>query len=186
MTSELPAGTVTFLFTDIEGSTPLWEREPERMRPALAHHHAILRQAVAAHNGHVFKVIGDAIQAAFALPAEALAAALAAQRELEAAAWPTSAPLRVRMGLHVGPAEPTGADYATTHTLNRAARIMAAAHGGQIVLSAEVAELLHGYLPPEANLRDLGQHRMKGLSQREHLFQLVAPDLRADFPPLNT
>jgi class 3 adenylate cyclase len=184
--SALPQGTVTFLFTDIEGSTPLWEREPELMRPALSRQNAILRWAVEAQHGHLFKVIGDAIQAAFALPAEALAAALAAHRELEAAAWPTSAPPRVRMGLHVGPAEPAGTDYAPTHTLNRAARIVAAAHGGQVVLSAEVAELLHGCLPPDVALLDLGQHRMKGMTQREHLFQLVVPGLPAKFPPLST
>src|SRR5947209_2638618 len=108
MTNQLPTGTVTFLFTDIEGSTPLWEREPERMAPALAQHHAIVRRALAEHSGFLFKTVGDAIQAAFARPAEGVAAALAAQRELEAAAWPTSAPLRVRMGLHAGPAEPEG------------------------------------------------------------------------------
>ena len=111
-----------------------------------------------------------------------LAAALAAQRALESAVWPTSAPLRVRMGLHTGPAESTGADYAVAHTLNRVARIMAAAHGGQVVLSAEVAELLRGDLPPDSRLHDLGQHRMKGMTQREHLFQLVAPGLPAAFP----
>jgi class 3 adenylate cyclase len=123
MTTDLPTGTVTFLFTDIEGSTPLWEREPEPMRAALARHMALLQQAVTAQHGRLYKTIGDAIQAAFALPADALAAALAAQRELGAAEWPTSASLRVRMGLHTGPAEPAGADYATTHTLNRVARI---------------------------------------------------------------
>ena len=183
---DLPSGTVTFLFTDIEGSTPLWEAEPERMRAALAQHNAILRQAIDAQRGYVFKVIGDAFQAAFARPADGLAAALAAQRELEAAEWPTSAPLRVRMGLHTGPAEPAGADYATTHTLNRVARIMAAAHGGQVVLSVDVTQLLQGDLPPDCRLRDLGQHRMKGMTQREHLYQLVAPGLPAAFPPLAT
>src|SRR4051812_45030615 len=126
---ELPSGTVTFLFTDIEGSTPLWEREPERMRAALAQHNAIVRQAIDAQRGFVFKVIGDAFQTAFARPADGLAAALAAQRVLEAAEWPTSTPLRVRMGLHTGPAELEGAEYAVAHTLNRVARIMAAAHG---------------------------------------------------------
>jgi len=186
MTTALPTGTVTFLFTDIEGSTPLWEREPDRMRPALARHNAIVQQAVEAQRGHVFKVIGDAFQASFSLPADGLAAALAAQRALEATDWPTSAPLRVRMGLHTGPAEPAGADYATTHTLNRVARIMSVAHGGQIVLSAEVAELVHSDLPPNSNLRDLGQHRMKGMTQREHLFQLSAPGLPAGFSPLAT
>ena len=186
MISVLPNGTVTFLFTDIEGSTPLWEREPERMAPALAQQNTIVRQAIEVQRGHVFKVIGDAFQAAFAAPAEAVAAALAAQRALEAADWPTSAPLRVRMGLHTGPAELAGAEYAVAHTLNRVARIMSAAHGGQVVLSAEVAGLLHGDLPPDSGLRDLGQHRMKGMIQREHLFQLLAPGLPAGFPPLAT
>jgi predicted ATPase/class 3 adenylate cyclase len=186
MSSSLPTGVVTFVFTDIEGSTPMWEREPDAMRQALARHDAILRQAIETQGGTVYKVIGDAIQAAFTLPAAALAAALAAQRELAAATWPTRSPLRVRMGLHTGPAEAVGADYATTHTLNRVARIMAAAHGGQIVLSAEAAELVQGDLPPGVTLRDLGQHRMKGLTRREHLFQLVAPDLLVEFPPLST
>ena len=183
---DLPSGTVTFLFTDIEGSTPLWEGEPERMRAALAQHNAILRQAIDGQRGYVFKVIGDAFQAAFARPADALAAALAAQGALEAAEWPTSTPLRVRMGLHTGPAEPDGAEYAVAHTLNRVARIMAAAHGGQVVLSVDVTQLLQGDLPPDCRLRDLGQHRMKGMTQREHLYQLMAPGLPAGFPPLAT
>ncbi len=186
MSANLPSGTVTFLFTDIEGSTPLWEREPGRMRLALAQHDTILRQAVADQHGQVYKVIGDAIQAAFALPAEALAAALAAQRELAAVSWPTSVPLRVRMGLHTGPAEAAAADYTTTHTLNRVARIMAAAHGGQTVLSSETAELMRGDLPAGVRLLDLGQHRMKGMTRREHLFQLNAPDLPGQFPALAT
>src|SRR5512138_1055695 len=101
--ADLPTGTVTFLFTDIEGSTPLWESEPEQMRLALARHDAILRTAIANHGGHAYKTIGDAFQAAFVFPTHALAAALAAQRALAAQTWETSAPLRVRMGLHVGP-----------------------------------------------------------------------------------
>ncbi len=183
---ELPVGTVTFLFTDIEGSTQLWEREPERMRLALERHHAILRKAIEAHEGQVFKIIGDAFQAAFAIPAGAIEAALAAQRELAAETWSTSLPVRVRMGLHIGPAEVKGNDYATTHTLNRVARIMSAGHGGQILISVEVTELMRGYLPADVTLRDLGQHRMKGLTQLEHLFQAVVPDLPANFPPLTT
>ena len=135
--ADLPTGMVTFLFTDIEGSTPLWEREPAQMRLALAHHDAIVRTAIAAQGGHTFKTIGDAFQAAFALPAQAVAAALAAQRALAAQPWETSAPIRVRMGVHVGPAVAEGNDYTTTHTLNRVARIMAAGHGGQILLSGK-------------------------------------------------
>jgi predicted ATPase/class 3 adenylate cyclase len=183
--STLPSGTVTFLFTDIEGSTPLWEREPEQMRAALARHNTILSAAIAEQGGHVYKVIGDAFQAAFDLPARAVAAALAAQRGLAGERWPTSAPIRVRMGLHVGPAEAGGDDYAATHTLNRVARVMSAGHGGQTLLTLAVAELVRERLPAGVTLRDLGPHRLKGLTQLEHLFQVVAPDLHADFPPLH-
>ena len=102
---DLPTGTVTFLYTDIEGSAPLWEREPSQMRMALARHDAILRAAILERGGHVYKNIGDAFQAAFALPAQAVEAALVAQRRLSAETWPTSTPIRVRMGLHIGPAE---------------------------------------------------------------------------------
>src|SRR6266545_2735781 len=184
--ADLPTGMVTFLFTDIEGSTPLWEREPAQMRLALAHHDAIVRTAIAAQGGHTFKTIGDAFQAAFALPAQAVAAALAAQRALAAQPWETSAPIRVRMGVHVGPAVAEGNDYTSTHTLNRVARIMAAGHGGQILLSGEVADLVRRDLPTDVTLRDMGQQRMKGLTRLEHLFQVVAPDLPASFPPLKT
>ena len=182
----LPTGTVTFLFTDIEGSTPLWEHESDRMRLALERHHTILRTAIEAHAGHVYKIIGDAFQAAFALPAKAVEAALAAQRELTAEPWPTSAPIRVRMGVHTGQAQAEASDYATTHTLNRVARIMSVGYGGQILISVEAANLARGYLPDGVTLRDMGEHRMKGITQLEHLYQVVAPDLPADFPPLKT
>jgi len=184
--ADLPSGMVTFLFTDIEGSTPLWEREPEQMRLALARHHAILRTTIATEGGHAFKTIGDAFQAAFALPAQAVAAALAAQRAFATQTWETSEPVRVRMGIHLGPAVAEENDYRTTHTLNRVARIMAAGHGGQILVSSEVADLVRRELPTDVTVRDLGQHRMKGLRHLEHLFQLVAPDLPAAFPPLKT
>jgi predicted ATPase/class 3 adenylate cyclase len=184
--SLLPSGMATFLFTDIEGSTPVWEREPDQMRLALARHHAILRMAIATEGGHAYKTIGDAFQAAFALPIQALAAALAAQRALAIQTWETSEPIRVRMGIHVGPAKVEGNDYSTTHTLNRVARIMAAGHGGQILLSREVADLVRCELPADVTLRDMGTHRMKGLTHLEHLFQLVAPDLPTAFPPLKS
>src|SRR6266496_4032154 len=184
--ADLPTGTVTFLFTDIEGSTPLWEGEPDQMRLALARHDAILRTTIANHGGHAFKTIGDAFQASFAFPIQAFAAALAAQRAFATQTWETSEPIRVRMGVHVGPAVAEDTDYHTTHTLNRVARIMAAGHGGQILLSEEVADLVRRDLPTDVTLRDMGQHRMKGLTHLEHLFQLVAPDLPAAFPPLKT
>jgi len=186
MTSNLPTGTVTFLFTDIEGSTPLWEREPDKMKEALEQHHAVLHQAIESHNGLVFKTVGDAFLAAFSLPAEAAQAAIAAQRALAVQTWATSVPIRVRMGIHIGPAVTEGSDYATTHTLNRVTRIMSAAHGGQVLLSVEAADMVRSLLPAEATMRDMGLHRLKGLSQLEHLYQLVLADLPSDFPPLAT
>jgi len=196
----LPSGTVTFLFTDIEGSTSLWEQMPEAMRAAVAQHHAILRQAIEANGGLVFQVIGDAFQAAFRLASDGLCAALAAQRGLHAAPWGPAGPLKVRMGLHTGPAEAatgagpdgrTDAPYQVGHTLNRAARIMSAGYGGQVLLSQEAADLVERSLgtpgPLEGvSLLDLGQQRLKGMQRLEHLFQMVAPDLPQEFPPLAT
>jgi len=184
--SPLPSGAVTFLYTDIEGSTPLWERDPEGMRAALARHDAILREAIRAHGGQVYKVIGDAFQAAFTDPVQAVLAAAAGQQALAAATWGAIGPLRVRMGLHRGVAEARGADYATTHTLNRVARVMSAGHGGQILLSLDAADQVREHLPEGVGLRDLGKHRLKGLSQPEHLFQIVVDDLPANFPPLKS
>ena len=183
-----PTGTVTFLFTDIEGSTPLWDQRPEAMRRALAHHNALLRHAIEAHAGVVFKVVGDAFHAAFAMPEDAVAAAVEAQRALQSQpdeAWGETGPLRVRMGLHVGRGEWEGHDYAADHSLNQVARVMAAGHGGQILVSAAVAALVRGE-SPAVSLRDLGEHRLRGLSAPEHLYQVAAPGLRADFPPLRT
>jgi LuxR family maltose regulon positive regulatory protein len=187
-----PRGTVTFLFTDIEGSTPLWEQNPQATKAAIAQHNAILRQSIEANGGVVFKIIGDAFQAAFELATQGLSAALAAQRGLLDAEWGETGPLRVRMGLHTGPAEWVGdegdasIDYAISHTLNRAARVMAAGHGGQILLSQEAADLVRRDLPPGVSLKDLGDHRLKGLIQRERLFQVLAIDLPQDFPALTT
>jgi predicted ATPase/class 3 adenylate cyclase len=183
---ELPSGIVTFLYTDIEGSTPLWERLPEAMRASEELHHHILRQAINAHGGLVYKVIGDAFQAAFVKPVQALEAAIAAQRGLANTDWGETGRLQVRMGIHTGQAQAQGDDYSTTHTLNRVARVMSAAHGGQILISQAVAELALRALPVGVSLRDMGQHRLKGLSQPEHLYQLVVPDLPQDFPPLAT
>jgi class 3 adenylate cyclase len=182
----LPSGTVTFLFTDIQGSTALWERFPEPMRVALEQHNAILNESIAAHGGTVYKVIGDAFQAAFPVALQAVLAAIAIQRALTSAQWPETGPLSVRMGLHTGEAIPLEHDYDTTHTLNRVARIMSAGHGGQILISQAVAELVRGRLPADVTLKDLGLHRMKGLSQLERLSQVCTADLPQDFPPLQT
>ncbi len=183
---DLPGGTVTFLFTDIEGSTNLWDQNPKAMEVTLEQHNLLLQKAIAAHGGRVFKVIGDEFQAAFTQPLQAVEAALAAQRALLAEAWGETGPVRVRMGIHVGPGEVSGADYEASHTLNRVARINAAGHGGQILLSHVVADMVRGYLPQGVRLQDMGEHLLKGLSHPEHIFQVVAPDLRQDFPPLNS
>ncbi|HZO91340.1 MAG TPA: tetratricopeptide repeat protein [Chthonomonadaceae bacterium] len=177
----LPTGTVTFLFTDIEGSTKLWEEHPEAMRQALAHHDALLQTAVESHNGHVFKTVGDAFCAAFAIAPDALAAALSAQRALTTEAWPAGLSLRVRMALHTGNAEEQNGDYFGP-PLNRVARLLAIGHGGQVLLSQATRDLL----PGDAPLTDKGSHRLKDLQQPEHVFQLAAPDLPSAFPPLRS
>ncbi len=182
----LPTGIVTFLFTDIQGSTSLWERDPEAMRGALAIHNRIVDEAIQAHGGTAFKFIGDAYQVAFNSPHQAVNAALQAQRRLIGAQWGTTGPLRVRIGIHTGPAEVSGDDYAVGHTLNRVARIMSAGHGGQILLSGSTAVLLKENLPPGVQLQDLGEHLLKGLSRPEQIFQVLAPDLPGDFPSLVT
>ena len=180
----LPSGTITFLCTDIEGSTQLWERHPEAMRIALARHDALLRQTIAAHDGVVFKSGGDGVYAAFTRAPDALTAAVAAQQALIAEPWGTT-PLPVRMVLHTGVAEERDGDYFGP-PLNRAARLLAVGHGGQILLSRATQELVCDTLPPDVTLRDLGTHRLKDLVRREHIFQVIVPDLLADFPPLRT
>jgi predicted ATPase/class 3 adenylate cyclase len=183
--AELPSGTVTFLFTDIEGSTRLWEEHPEAMREALGRHDALLREAIGAHQGRVFKTVGDQFCAAFTAAPEALAAALTAQRALHAEPWPGTGPLRVRMALHTGTAEAREGDYLGP-PLNRIARLLEAGHGGQILLSLATQELVRDHLPEESGLRDLEEHRLKDLTRPERVFQLLHPDLPADFPPLRS
>ena len=179
----LPNGTVTFLFTDIEGSAKLWEQSPEAMPSVLARHDTLLRQVVERQGGFVFKTVGDGIYAAFATAPEALAAALTAQKEIHSAAWPS--PLRVRMALHTGAAEQRDDDYFGA-TLNRTARLLAFGQGGQVLLSAVTQELTRDCPPPQATLRNLGEVRLRDLTQTEHVFQLLHPDLPANFPPLRS
>lgn len=189
---EFPSGTVTFLFTDIEGSTKLWQEFPASMPAALARHHAILNQAIAAHQGHVFQIIGDAFHVAFASAFDGLNAALDAQRALAGEPWRETGPLRVRMALHTDHAEGNADQYASGEYtegeylfLARTARLMSAAHGGQILLSPSTAELVREHLPPELDLRDLGTHRVKDFEPQQ-VFQVSAPELPSDFPPLKT
>ncbi len=180
---QIPSGTVTLLFTDIEGSTRLWESEPEPMTVALRRHDEILRAAIEQAGGYVFKTVGDAFCAAFGAAGPAITAVLAAQRALGAEDWPTSRPVRVRMGLHTGVCEERDGDYFGP-TVNRAARLEAVAHGGQVLVSGTTAELLAGSLADGTGLRNLGLHRLKDLGRPEQVFQLEADFLPGDFPPL--
>ena len=180
-----PSGALAFLFTDIEGSTRLWERLPEAMTVALARHDAILRTAIEASAGRVVKTTGDGMMAVFPTAADGVLASIAAQRSLAAEAWTETGPLRVRMALHAGEAERRGDDFFGP-TINRTARIMSAGHGGQVLLSSAAAALAAGRLPHGASLRDLGEYRLKDLGRPERVFQLVHPDLQATFPPLTT
>jgi predicted ATPase/class 3 adenylate cyclase/Tfp pilus assembly protein PilF len=187
--------TFTFLFTDIEGSTLLWEQRAAEMRTALERHDAILRDAVEASRGRVVKTTGDGMFAVFDDASDALAASIAAQRALQASASNAapSAPagdgapvvLKVRMGVHTGDADVREGDYWGT-SVNRAARIMSAARGEQILVSAATASLVHDRLPDGVSLRDLGEHRLKGLVNPEQVLQVVAAGLRTEFAALAT
>jgi len=172
----LPSGTVTFLFTDIEGSTALWEAAPEAMREALERHDSILNGAIESHEGAVFSTGGDGVAAVFARAADALAAANAAQAALAGVEWQTPVPLRVRMGVHTGEATERDGDYFGA-PVNRAARLMAAGHGGQVLVSATTAGLVG-----TAGLTDLGEHQLRDLSEPQRVFQVGA----GRFPPLRT
>jgi predicted ATPase/class 3 adenylate cyclase len=185
--TQLPTGTVTFLFTDIEGSTQLLQRLGEEYAEALGQSQALLRAAFAAHGGVEVDTQGDAFFVAFAAAPQAVAAAAEATRALAAHAWPAGATLRVRMGLHTGTPQLVG-DHYVGLDVHRAARIAAAGHGGQILLSAATRILAEHALPDGATLRDLGAHRLKDLQEPEPIVQLVLPDpgLPADFPPLKT
>lgn len=187
--TQAPSGTVTFLFTDIEGSTAKHEARPEEMAIAVARHDEIVRGAIEGNGGYVFATGGDAFCAAFATSRDAIRAALSAERALSAEAWPEGVgPVRVRMGLHTGMAEERGGNYYGS-PLNRTARLMSAGHGGQVLLSDATYNLVRDHLSriePEAELRDLGEHRLKDLKHTEHVFQLVVPDLPDEFPPLKT
>jgi predicted ATPase/class 3 adenylate cyclase/DNA-binding CsgD family transcriptional regulator len=183
--SALPTGTVTFLFTDIEGSTRLLEAERGAYRAALARHDAIIRQAVAAHDGVVFQTRGDGFCAAFSSPAQATRAALDAQCALRNEPWGDSSPLSARMGLHTGEVECQDGEYFGA-PLHRCARLMDSAHGGQVVLSAVTATLAGEMLPSGAGLKDLGEHRLRDIARPERIYQLTLEGLPADFPPPRT
>ncbi len=186
---ELPTGTVTFLFTDIEGSTKLAQQYPESMPGLLARHNEILNQAVESHNGFVFQVVGDSCAAAFHNANDAVNAALEAQRKLHNEAWAPS-PIKVRMGIHTGAAqlqiESKDTPCSGYATLALTQRISSAGHGGQILLSQAAENLLRGQLPKDATLRDMGEKNLKDIFLPERIYQLNVPDLPSEFPALKT
>jgi DNA-binding NarL/FixJ family response regulator/class 3 adenylate cyclase len=185
MNPKLPSGMVTFLFTDIENSTRLWERHPQEMQIAHARHNEILRTAIEANHGYVFQVVGDAFYAAFQAAGDAVRAAVKCQLDLNAAGW-KNASIKVRMGIHTGEAElePGNGSYNGYITLSRTQRLMSAGCGGQVLLSFSAKELVCNDLPPGVTLKDMGPRRLKNLSNPEHIFQLEISNLPCNFPDL--
>jgi len=182
--TKLPSGTVTFLFTDVEGSTSLWEKQPEVMKSALAHHDSLLRGIFLMHNGQIIKTTGDGFHVVFVTATDAIQATIHAQQALQQAAW-GELTLKVRMGLHTGEAELRDGDY-YGGALNRAARIMSLGHGGQILISDATLQIVHEHLPATASTLDLGLHKLKGLNTPEKIHQISMPGLQQEFPALKS
>ncbi len=176
-----PSGTVTFLFTDIEGSTSLWEQHPTVMSTALARHDQLVRKLIAEYGGYVFSTAGDAFSSAFTLPTDAVRAALALQETIEREPWPDPISIRIRMGLHTGTAEEREGDYFGP-TLNRAARVMGAAHGGEVLASTATMELVRALSRQGVTFVDLGLHELAGIGP-ERLLGVVGPDRPQVFAP---
>ncbi|MGE5225110.1 MAG: adenylate/guanylate cyclase domain-containing protein [Omnitrophica WOR_2 bacterium] len=177
--------TLTFLFTDIEGSTSLWEHQPERMRKAIQSHHEVLRQAIESNGGTVFRIIGDAFCASFPAAPPAVAAAVEAQSNLFSTSWDLEKPIRVRMALHTGAVVENKGDYLGA-SLNHIGRLLPSCHGGQTVLTLITRELVQDSLPEGVHLIDLGLHHFRDLVHTEHIFQLSIPGLPDRFPPLKS
>ncbi len=185
MKLELPTGNVTFLFTDIEGSTKLWENHPEAMKTAHARHNQIVQAAVEENRGYVFQIIGDSFCCAFQHTEDAVHASVRAQSELHAENW-HGAVIKARMGIHSGNADiQENGLYQGYLSLSRVQRLMSAGHGGQVLISQSAKESMAQF-PGGVNLRDMGEKRLKDLTHPEHIYQLVIPDLPAEFPPLKT
>ncbi len=176
---------VTLMFTDIEGSTKRWEVMPEAMAAALAVHDRLLKTAIEANHGTVFRTVGDAFCAYFASPLDAVEACLAGQAALLGEPWGEVGPIRVRMALHTGPVERVSNEPRGT-AVHRVNQLLPAGHGGQILVSARTADALRSQLGAGVELRDLGNHRLKDVSRPEHIYQLVAHGLPDDLPPLKT
>jgi predicted ATPase/class 3 adenylate cyclase len=185
--ADVPRGTVTFLFTEIEGSTALWEQDRAAMAVAVARQFALIDEAVRANHGRLYKRVGDAAQAAFPSAGDAVSAAVAAQCALAAESWTLPAPIRVGMALHSGEAAPDASgDFNQVPALNRLSRLLAVAHGGQIVLTQTTRGVAEQHLPEGIALRDLGEHRLRDLLQPERVWQVIAPGLADDFPAIRT
>jgi class 3 adenylate cyclase len=182
----LPEGVVTFLLTDVEGSSRLWERDAEAMRAAVSLHDEVVERAVAASGGvrPLEQGEGDSVVVAFGQASGAVACALELQRGLHAAEWPEGCELRVRVALHSGEALLREARNYVGPVLNRCARLRAVAHGGQTLVSRATYELVAESLPEDATLRPLGERRLKDLERAEDVFELAYPELPSDFPPL--
>jgi predicted ATPase/class 3 adenylate cyclase len=185
MTS-LPTGTVTFLFTDIEGSTRLAREHPDRWESVRQRHHAILRSAMDTNNGYVFQIVGDAFCVAFHTTGDAVRSATKSQKDLHAEDWGNT-PVKVRMGIHTGIAEiQKDGEYHGYLAMSRVQRLASAANGGQVLISTAAQELVREDLPENVCLRDLGEQRLKDLIRPEHIYQLVIPNLPLDFPPIKS
>jgi len=182
MNMKLPSGIVTFLFTDIENSTRLWEQHPQDMHAVHARHNQILRAGIESHQGSVFQVIGDTFCAAFQKTGDAARAAVKCQLDLNAEEW-KNARIKVRMGIHTGEAEfeTTNGSYNGYITLSRVQRVMSAGCGGQVLLSFAAQESVRSDLPPGVALKDMGTRRLKNLSTPEHIFQLEISGLTCNF-----
>jgi len=183
--TELPRGTVTFLFTDVEGSTQLLKRLRNRYGDVLAQHQALVRGALDKHGGHEIDTQGEAFFAAFGRAKDAVAAAVAIQRGHREAEWLDGARMRVRIGLHTAEPESTPAGYFGLG-VHRAARICSLGYGDQVLVSRSTAGLVDEDEDPSINLRDLGEHRLKDLDRPERIYQLVADGLPQDFAPLKS
>ncbi len=184
---ELPVGTITYLFTDVEGSTRLWQQHPQEMKSVMALHDSLLTNAVETNGGTVVRPRGegDSIFAVFLRATDAVVAACAAQRLLLGEIWPGDISVNVRMAMHTGESELRDHDYYGT-AVNRCARIRSIAHGGQVVLSQTTSELVQDALPEGVELLDMGIHNLREMERPERVFQLLHPELPSDFPPLKS
>jgi predicted ATPase/class 3 adenylate cyclase len=187
MNSNLPSGTVTFLFTDIEGSTKLAQKFPDAMPDLLARHDEIMREAIESNHGHIFQIVGDSFSAAFNNAMDGLRAVLLAQRSLHSESWGGTGAIKVRMGLHTGTAKILAdGNYEGYATMASTQRVMSAAHGGQTLLTQTTFDLLQNALPDDVILHDMGEHRLKDLLAPLRLYQVNVPDLPRDFPAIKS